>query len=98
MILLVFGVVAAIVVTWLALVASAWLSWRWTRRSPERRARRRLVMALVPVVVGTFLLNFHLRFQFNGPTMNLSWPFALPVGIGVLALYCWLRARRGEQK
>ena len=97
--LLVFFVVAAIVTLWLALVASAWRSLRLTRKTAEQQAARRLVMALAPVLLGFFLFNFHLRFQWNGATMNLSWPFALPIALGTWALYSWIRAnwrlRRG---
>jgi hypothetical protein len=92
--LLVLCMVAAIIAGWLALSVSAWLSWRWTRKTPERRAANRFVMALVPVLLGLFLFNFHLRWQLNGVTMNLSWPFALPIALGVLALYAWFRASR----
>jgi L-asparagine transporter-like permease len=92
--LLVYSLVAALVVIWLMLTSSAMLSLYWTRSQPQRRSKFRMVMALLPLLLGFIFLNFHLRFQMNDFTMNLSWPFAVPTAFGAIALYFWMRARR----
>lgn len=91
--LAVYCIVAAIAAVWLMLTMSAALSLRWTRAAPERRATLRLVMALTPVLLGLLLLNFHLRWQLNDVTMNLSSPFAVPILLGAFALFFWVRNR-----
>ena len=52
----------------------------------------RLSMALVPILLGSVLVGIHLRWRMNAVTMNLSWPFALPILIGGVALFHWLPA------
>jgi hypothetical protein len=49
------------------------------------------VMALVPIFIGWFLFRYHLRFQLNRLHGNLSWPFAFPIIIGCVAVFCWVR-------
>src|SRR5688572_377532 len=93
MILLVLLIVAAIGATWLTLLVSGWLSLRWTRRAPTERPILRLSMAVLPVFLGSFLFGFHLRWRMNDVTINLSWPFAMPIAIGVFALIFWIRAQ-----
>ena len=92
--LFVFLVVAAIVMVWLLLMVGGWLSLRGSRRSPERHTTRRLLLAMIPILLGFFLLNFHLRFSTNGAVSNLSWPFVVPIGLGIVALVAWFRARQ----
>jgi hypothetical protein len=95
---LVFCVVAAIVVTWILLTISGWTSLRRTLKAPHSRAWPRLVMALLPMLIGYFLFNFNLRFSLNGKAMNLSWPFAIPMALGTVALYYWLRVDPRQSK
>jgi energy-coupling factor transporter transmembrane protein EcfT len=90
---LVFCFVAAILVAWVLLMVSGWLSLRWSRRIPERRSALRLVLAVVPVLVGLFLFRFHLRWTMNNVTVNLSWPFVIPISIGVFAIVVAVRRR-----
>lgn len=92
----VFCFVVAILVMWVLLMVSGWLSIRWSRRSPERRSALRLALAVVPVLVGLFLFRFHLRWTMNDVTMNLSWPFVIPISVGVFAIISWFRARRSQ--
>jgi hypothetical protein len=94
--LLVLCVVVAIIAVWILLVVSSCLSIRWTRRTPDRRPALRLVMALVPALLGLLLANFHLYCQFNDLHVNLSWPFLVPMVIGIVGVVCWIRARRGR--
>lgn len=90
----VFCCVLAILVAWVLLVLSAMLSLCWSRGSPDRRPALRLVLAIVPVLAGLFLCEFHLRWTMDGTTLNLSWPFVIPTGLGIVALVAWWRARR----
>ena len=53
----------------------------------------RLGKAIVPVLVSSFMLRFHLRWRMNDMTMNLSWPIAIPILIGSAAILFWLRAQ-----
>src|ERR1043166_8753470 len=92
----VFWFCASILVMWVLLMVSGWLSIRWSRRSPERRSALRLALAVVPVLVGLFLFRFHLRWTMNDVTMNLSWPFVIPISVGVFAIISWFRARRSQ--
>jgi hypothetical protein len=32
----------------------------------------------------------------NDVTMNLSWPFVIPISVGVFAIISWFRARRSQ--
>jgi hypothetical protein len=89
----VFCFVVAILVAWVLLVVSGWLSIRWSRRMPERRVKLRLVLAILPVLAGLFLFKFHLRWMMNNVTMNLSWPFVIPIVIGIIAIMFWFRPR-----
>ena len=90
--LLVYSIVAFIIAVWLLLSLSAYLSVRWTRKDPVSKPWPRLWMALLPILLGYALFGYHLRFQMNDLTMNLSWPFAVPITIGSAALYLWLRS------
>lgn len=92
----VYCIVVAIFVAWLLLVVSGWLSIRWSRRTPERRPALRLILAMMPVLVGLILFQAHLRWSMNDTTMNLSWPFIVPIGIGIIAIVFWFRARCGR--
>ena len=92
----VFCIVVAILVAWLLLMASGWLSLRWSRRNPKTRMIPRLILAVVPVLAGFFLFRFHLRFTWNNTAVNLSWPFTLPIALGIIAIVFWLRAERGQ--
>ena len=53
----------------------------------------RLSMALVPLLLGSFMFGFHLQWRMNNLTLNLSWPFALPIALGSAAFLFWLRAQ-----
>jgi len=89
---LVFLFIAAVFAVWLLLLVSGWLSLRRTRRDPLRQPWRRLFLALSPILLGYTLFRYHLSFKINALGMNLSWPFAVPIALGTLALYFWIRA------
>jgi len=90
----VFCLMIAIVVLWVVLMASTLLSLRWSRRDSGTRVAVRLIMAIVPVLIGYFLATFHLRFSMDGSSVNVSRPFVLPVISGIVATACWLLAQR----
>ena len=90
---MVYCFVAIIAVTWVLLTMSGWLSLRWSRTNPERRRGLRLALAILPLLVGLWLFRFHLRWTMNSFTMNLSWPFVIPMVLGAAAIVCWFRPR-----
>ncbi len=90
---IVYCFVAVIVLIWGLLMMSGWCSLRWTRTNPDGRRGFRFLFALVPVFIGLLLLSFHLRWTMNSFSLNLSWPFVFPVGLGAAALVFWVRAR-----
>jgi hypothetical protein len=86
-------IAVAIAVMWLVLMASAALSLRWSRRYPGTRPRLRLVMAVIPVLLGALALGMHLRFSVNQSKFDLSLPFVFPITLGLLAVIAWFRAK-----
>jgi hypothetical protein len=48
------------------------------------------MMAVVPVVLGWFLLRFHIQFQMNNVKLRLSWLFIVPMIVGTAAVLSWL--------
>jgi hypothetical protein len=90
---IVFCFVLVIALTWVLLTASAWLSFRWNGANPDRRRGVTLVLALLALLLGLLLFKFHLRFTLNSLSMDLSWPFAVPMLLGAAALFRWFRSR-----
>jgi hypothetical protein len=85
----------------LLLVATGALSYIGTRRAPARGATWRLVLALVPALVGGLLVLYgHMPLQMelgNGTRkcqFDLCWSFLLPLLMGGLALVAYLHPRR----
>ena len=94
-----FAALAVFGVANLLLVAIGAASLFGTWRAPARRRRLRLVLALVPLLTGTFLVfcaRVPLQMEFENGTrklqFDLCWTFLLPLAIGVLALVAWFRS------
>lgn len=89
--LIVLLAVVVVFIVWLSLTMSALASLRRARRAPGARSPLGLVMAVVPVLIGYFLFRFNLRISFNAISANVSWLFAIPIVIGIVAIIFWFR-------
>jgi cytochrome bd-type quinol oxidase subunit 2 len=91
-----FTLLGALLLAVLLLTILAAFSLLGTWRAPTERVTRRLVQALVPTILGTFLLccaRVPLQVQYANGTrtcqFDLCWFFLAPVLTGGLAIIAW---------